>query len=80
MAEIAVPAGSAAPAAAALLRLVGFEHDKYRDAYAERRQQNIKYYHSTSPRTVYHSPAPKGIKNPPPEGGGKTFSLFVVDL
>ena len=39
--EFAVPAGSAAPAAAAFLRLVGLEDNDHRHSYKERRQQNI---------------------------------------
>lgn len=56
VAEVAVAAGGAAPAAAAFLGLVGLEHDKYRQADAKRREQDIKNHHSDHP--IQYTTAP----------------------
>ena len=42
MAEVAVAAGGAAAPAAALLRLLGLEHDKQRQPQAQRREQDAE--------------------------------------
>ena len=56
VAEVAVAAGSTAPPAAAFLGLVGLEHDKYRQADAKRREQDIKNYHCNHP--IQYTTAP----------------------
>lgn len=77
MAEVAVAAGSTAPAAAAFLGLVGLEHDKYRQPHAQRREQDIKHDQSTSPQTSISQPSPEGNKKTrPPKGAGKPRQRF----
>lgn len=56
VAEVAVAACSAAPPAAAFLGLVGLEHDKYRQADAKRREQDIKNDHKHHP--IQYTTAP----------------------
>ena len=62
VAEVAVAAGGAAAPAAALLRLLGLEHDKQRQPQAQRPKQevdqNVHIYHPLP--SIAYPPAPAG--------------------